>query len=405
MMQNNTSDKVKPLFGSNFTPQKGISAVKESVPTVVSADQFNSFQNDAFSVAISKPANQEVAPMKTPSSVPSTSIAFAMSQDDISNFGADIQQNVSNFTDSILQNVKTQNTGEIGDGLVKIVNTARQFNISDLNQTSSNVPFIGKFIDKIKASRNNVESKFNSLSDQIEHVVKELDTAVVGLQARNNVLEEVYVNNMAEFKDLENIIHSGKSLLETENARYAQQLATFQASGEISPEKNQLFSDWNASIKRFEKRLYDLESIKAMALQTMPEIRLIQNNNRMLIEKFNTAKTLTIPQWKKQFIIGVALNEQKVATQLANTVDNATNEFYKKNAELLGQNSIESAKINQRAIIDIESLEFMHNTLINTFSELTKIEAEGQEKRKQNSKKLEEMSKDLHAKLVSNKKK
>ena len=393
--------KVKPLFGeTKDLAQSQILEVKDH-----EISRFNPEQKFAFQSAISQ-GHGAVVPaqvVKTPSKS-NMPIAFVMSQEEISNFGSDIQQNVSSFTDSILQNVKTQNSGEIGDGLVKIVNTARQFNISELNNTSSKVPFLGKFIDKLKASRNNIESKFNSLSEQIEHVVKELDISVVGLEARNKVLEDVYVANMSEYKDLENIILAGNSLLEAETQRYNQTLAEFRASNEMSPEKNQLFSDWNAGIKRFEKRLYDLESIKAMALQTMPEIRLIQNNNRMLVEKFNTAKSLTSPQWKKQFIIAVALNEQKAATQLATTIDNATNDFYKKNAELLGQNSIEAAKINQRAIIDIESLELMHNTLINTFSELTKIEAEGQEKRKQNTKKLEEMSKDLHTKLVTNRK-
>jgi uncharacterized protein YaaN involved in tellurite resistance len=132
----------------------------------------------------------------------------------------------------------------------------------------------------------------------------------------------------------------------------------------------------------------------------MPEIRMIQSNNQMLIEKFNNAKSLTIPAWKKQFVLAVSLDEQKKAANLAKTIDDATNDFYKANADMLGENAISVARSNQRSIIDLESLQHMQNTLISTFEEMKKIDAEGVQHRTQLSNAIGSMKKELYQKLV-----
>ena len=137
-----------------------------------------------------------------------------------------------------------------------------------------------------------------------------------------------------------------------------------------------------------------------MAVHAMPEIRMIQSNNQMLIEKFHNAKTLTIPAWKKQFVLAVSLDEQKKAANLAQTIDDATNDFYKANADMLGENAISVARTNQRSIIDLESLQHMQNTLISTFDEMKKIETEGEQKRRELSNAITGMKKDLYQKLV-----
>ena len=319
----------------------------------------------------------------------------------ISSYGAQAQDNVGKFADQVLEYVKTSNSGEVGPKLVQIVGIARELNISDLNGTTSKIPLIGGLIDSFRKKRERFVSKFTTLKDQIDNIIKELDVTSANLGNRNKLLEQLYEHNMQEYKQLEILVAEGKEFVEQQRQEFEMQRDEAVATGKMAdPVVAQNYTDWKSSIDRFEKRVSDLEAIKMMAIQAMPEIRMIQSNNQMLIEKFSNAKTLTIPAWKKQFVLAVSLDEQKQAATLAQTVDDATNEFYRNNAKLLGENSINVAKSNQRSIIDLESLEVMNSTLINTFQEMRTIEDEGQKHRKEMSNRMTQMKDELYQKLV-----
>ena len=319
----------------------------------------------------------------------------------VSNYGAQAQDQVGKFADQVLEYVKTSNSGEVGPKLVQIVGIARELNISDLNGNTSKIPLIGPLIDSFRKKRERFVSKFTSLKDQIDNIIKELDVTSANLGNRNKLLEQLYEHNMQEYKELEVLVDQGKAFVQQQREEFMLQRDAAVLSGQINdPVVAQSYTDWKASIDRFEKRVSDLEAIKMMAIQAMPEIRMIQSNNQMLIEKFNNAKTLTIPAWKKQFVLAVSLDEQKQAANLAQTVDDATNEFYRNNAKLLGENAISVAKSNQRSIIDLESLEVMQSTLINTFEEMQNIENEGQKHRAQMSTRMTQMKDELYQKLV-----
>src|SRR5690606_25947127 len=135
--------------------------------------------------------------------------------------------------------------------------------------------------------------------------------------------------------------------------------------------------DLNHVCNNLEKRLHDLHVLQQSALQTLPMIRIIQANNLMLVDKFYAIKNITIPAWKNQITLAISLNEQKNSVQLANTIDDATNELLRRNADLLHQNSVDTAKANQRSVIDIETLEHVQNTLIKTVNDVIQIQQEG----------------------------
>lgn len=319
----------------------------------------------------------------------------------ISNYGAKAQENVAKFADEVLEYVKTSSTGQVGDKLVSIVSIAKELNVSDLNGTSSKIPLIGGLIDSFNKKRDKFVSKFNSLKDQIDKVIGELDNTNTALEKRIKLLDQLYDHNMAEYQELEALITDGKEFLTLQQQTFEEQRNAAVLTGKINdPIVAQSYTDWQARIGRFSKRISDLEACQMMAVHAMPEIRMIQSNNQMLIEKFNNAKTLTIPAWKKQFVLAVSLDEQKKAAHLAQTIDDATNDFYKANADMLGENAISVARSNQRSIIDLESLQHMQTTLISTFEEMKKIEAEGEAQRKQMSASIGNMKKELYQKLV-----
>ena len=319
----------------------------------------------------------------------------------VSNYGSSAQDNVAKFADEVLEYVKTSSTGQVGDKLVSIVSIAKELNVSELNGTASKIPFIGGLIDKLNARREKFVSKFNSLKDQIDKVVSELDTTNSALANRIKLLDQLYDHNLAEYHELEQLIKDGKVFLTEQRETFELQRNEATLNGQINdPIAAQSYTDWQNAIARFEKRISDLEAVQMMTVHAMPEIRMIQSNNQMLIEKFNNAKTLTIPAWKKQFVLAVSLDEQKKAANLAQTIDDATNDFYKANANMLGENAISVARSNQRSIIDLDSLQHMQNTLISTFEEMKKIDAEGVQHRAQLSNAIGSMKKELYQKLV-----
>lgn len=320
---------------------------------------------------------------------------------EVATYGATAQNNVAKFSDEILAHVKTSSVGEVGNKLVSIVTIAKELNVSDLNETSSKIPFIGGIIDSFSKKKNKFVAKFNSLKEQIDTVVAEIDKTSASLEKRIAMLEDLYIHNMDEYKQLEVLIKDGQELaaIQRQQMLFATEEAKLNGTA-TDPLVAQNLVDWQNAISRFEKRLSDLGAIQMMTVHTMPEIRLIQSNNSMLIEKFKSAKSFTIPAWKKQFVLAVSLDEQKKASNFANSVDDATNEFYQANAKLLGENSIAVAKANQRSIIDLESLQVMQTTLISTFEEMKSIEAEGEKKRVEMSVAIGAMKKELYEKLV-----
>jgi len=311
----------------------------------------------------------------------------------VANYGAHASDAINKYADDVLANVRTSTMDTVGPKLIEIVEIAKELDPQDL-LGASKLPIIGGFISKFVKSKDRFVAKFNTLSDQIDKVMHEIDRTSLVLDKGIAMLEDLYASNMVEYNELEVLIKDGDAIIAEENQRLADAKVAMPANP--TPIETQQLADWQQAVKRFEKKIADLRSIQMLCVQTMPEIRLIQSGNELLVEKFKTAKTHTIPTWKKQFVLAVELDKQKKGAQLSETVDNATNEFAKRNADLLGQNAVLVAKQAQRAVIDIETLEHCQAALVNTFKELNQIEAAGDASRKAAAIKIENMKVGLH---------
>lgn len=318
-------------------------------------------------------------------------------------YGAASQEKIANFEDTVLKHIKTSSSGEIGKKLVQIIGIAQQLNISEINGTSSGIPLIGRLIDSFKRNREKFISHFNSLADQIDRVVAEIDASTDSLKSRIEVLEELYKQNTEEYELLDRDIRDGKAFITKQKSEWTNQRAEAEALGYLTdPVVVQSYNDWKRQIEMFAQRVSDLEAAQMIAVQTWPEIRMIQSSNQLLINKFSNAKTLTIPMWRKQFTMAASLEETKKGADIADFVDNASNEFYKNTAKLLGETTTQVARASQRSIIDLSSLQTMQNSLINTFDELKKISEEGEKKREEMSIAIVGMKNQLRQKLASN---
>lgn len=313
-------------------------------------------------------------------------------------FASDTSTQLGSFVNDVLSHVKVNDVGDAGTKLVDIVTKARGLNISALNQTNSKIPLIGGIIDSFKTKREVVVSQFNTLADEIDTVTRELQSTNNALSRRIEQLDEFYELNRQRIHELDAKIDHGQAIVVDEKASMQALAASID---QTDPLAMQELTDWNKAIIRFEKRLADLFILRSAAIQALPMIRLIQNNNASFVEKFNTSIEMTIPEWKKQFVIATALAEQKKAAVLAKTIDDTTNDLYKRNFEMLNETSVAAATASNRQVIDIETLKQANDLLISTFIEIKKIDDEGTKARQELPRQLEELNKQMYSALIS----
>lgn len=234
--------------------------------------------------------------------------------------------------------------------------------------------------------------RFQDVRTQIDTLVEEVDAMQAGLAARNEALEDSFVSVREEHEQLEIHMAAGEQTLGVLRQRIG---AMADAGGD--PMAQQARNDLQAAVNALEKRIADMKVLQHSAMQQLPMIRMVQTNNRMLIEKFHTIRELTVPAWKRQFMLALSLNEQKSAVQLANSIDDATNQFLLENAKLLKENTLSTARANQRLVIDVETLRQVHDSLVETMQEVIRINADGVKARAAVSNDLRQMREALAA--------
>ncbi len=198
-----------------------------------------------------------------------------------------------------------------------------------------------------------------------------------------------------EYKQLGIYIAAGK----LKQQEIQQQISEFSAQPQDQTTTQKIY-DLNHLANNLEKRVSDLQVLQQSAMQTLPMIRIIQSNNLMLVDKFYAIKNITLPAWKNQISLAISLNEQKNSVQLANSIDDATNELLRRNADLLHQNSVDTAKANQRSVIDIETLEHVQNTLIKTVNDVIQVQKEGMQKRAEATTRLRALQENLNQLVI-----
>lgn len=315
----------------------------------------------------------------------------------LSELGRQSGQSISQYSDHILKQVKQNDLDEMGSKLGEVVVQARSLNLSELTEQRSKIPLIGGFLNRMKSNKEGFVLKFQSVDTHIQKIMHELSAGERGLTSRNQMLEQMFGHTLQEFEMLGVSIVTGKiKLAELEQNIQQQQLSNLNPS----PQQAQEISDLKQLAARLDKRVGDLNALQMSAMQTLPMIRMIQHNNQTLVEKFHNVRELTLPAWKRQFMLAISLLEQKKAAELAQNIDDSTNEFLRKNAELLQQNSVSTARINQRAVIDIETLEHVQQTLIATIEEVQNIQKQGFDNRRDAESRIRNLQQELKDRLT-----
>ncbi|WP_413523513.1 toxic anion resistance protein [Latilactobacillus curvatus] len=319
-------------------------------------------------------------------------------QQAVLNYGAQAQKKLGAFSQTMLNQVQSQETGEIGDALTSLMYRLNEANPDELRAEDSNV--FKRMFGKIKKSVYEITAKYQKIGAQIDGIAVKLDKEKNALMRDNETLETLYAKNKAYFDALNIYIAAGQlkiQELETTTIPEAMERAKNDDNQMVVQEVN----DLNQFKNRLEKRTYDLELARQITLQQAPQIRLIQNTNQALAEKIQASINTAIPLWKNQVAIALTLLRQKDAVTAQRQVSETTNDLLKKNSAMLKMSSIETAKENERGVVDIETLQKTQNDLVETLQETLKIQQEGREKRQVAEKELNHMENDLREHLLA----
>lgn len=314
-----------------------------------------------------------------------------MSHNAVAEYGKNIATKTSGYTDELLNLVQNKELDTTGQKLNQVVQVAQQLNSSSILNKKKSSGFLGGLISKMKGAKQNFDQHFNSTKEQIDVLVKEIETSQSGLKTRVDTLDKMFQGVQEEYRQLGIYIAAGK-LKEQE---IQQHIAHLTAQTQDQPTVQKVY-DLNHLANNLEKRVSDLQVLQQSAMQTLPMIRIIQSNNLMLVDKFYAIKNITLPAWKNQISLAISLHEQKNSVQLANSIDDATNDLLRRNADLLHQNSVATAKANQRSVIDIETLEHVQNTLIKTVNDVIQVQKEGMQKRAEATTRLRALQENLN---------
>lgn len=290
-------------------------------------------------------------------------------------YGADAQAKITQFSDMALEKVRTKDLGSVGDTLSSLVVELKSF---DPNEQKKG--FFGLF-KKAGTSIAELKAKYDKAEVNVEKVVDVLEGHQITLTKDIAVLDEMFKANMTNFKQLSLYIVAGKKKLEeVQNVTIPAMQAKAAETGAM--EDAQAANDYANLANRFEKKLHDLDLTRTVSLQMGPQIRLIQNNDTLMVEKIQTTLLNTIPLWKSQMVLALGLAHSEQAMQAQKAVSDTTNELLKKNAELLKQTTVGVAQESERGIVDIETLKHTNQMLIDTLDEVVKIQNDGRAKRK-----------------------
>lgn len=291
-------------------------------------------------------------------------------------FGAPAQKEIAQFSDSILAKVRAKDSGEVGELLNNLVAKVKGFDVGEKKSFVSKIPILGSLVDKGE----NIMQGYEKLSTQVEKIQAGLERSKVKLMEDVVMFDTLYEKNLNYFKDLQLYIRAGEEKVDEMRSVTLPKLKT-QAAQKNDPMAVQVVADFEQSVDRFEKKIHDLKLSKTIAIQTAPQIRLIQNNDRVLIDRVQSAIYHTIPLWKNQMVIALGLTRQQEVIQMQRAVSDATNDLLRRNAEMLKQNTIDTARENERGIVDIDTVKKVNEDLISTIEETVKIQQEGRAKR------------------------
>ena len=312
-------------------------------------------------------------------------------------FGADAQKKIADFSQTALDAVKTQDTGEVGKILVDLVAELKGF-----QKDSEEPKGLSRLFSKAEDKFTRMKARYSKVSVNVESIANSLESYQAQLLKDVSMFDRLYDQNSDYFHQLTLYIIAGDKKLKQIRATELQELRD-KAAASGDPMDAQKANDLAAQCDRFEKKLYDLKLTRQVAIQMAPQIRLLQNNDSLLVERIQSTLSNTLPLWKSQMVIALGLHHSQEALKAQTAVTDMTNELLRKNSEALKVGTIQTAREAERGIIDIETLVQTNQDLIDTISEVMEIQSQGHEKRLEAEKKLYSMEAELKKKLLSTK--
>ena len=310
-------------------------------------------------------------------------------------YGTNAQKGIAKFSDEILSEVRSKDTGEVGDLMRDLLVKVNDADIQNFGEKS----FLDKFFGGPKKQVEKYLAKYQNMETQIDKISAKLESARMGLLKDIGVFDKLYEENIAYFKDLERYIIAGEEAIEEMRSETLPALYK-EAESSDEPMAMQVVRDFEDNVNRFEKRIFDLKTSKAVALQTAPQIKLIQNNDQLLADKITDSINNTIPLWKSQVVIALGLNRQQEIVEMQREVSDTTNELLRRNSENLRNSTVEIQKEAQRSTIDVQTIKEVNQNLIATIEESMQIQEDAKNQRKEAEKELVMVQEELRNELA-----
>ena len=312
-------------------------------------------------------------------------------------YGTPAQSKLLTFSNSMLEHVQKKDVGEVGDIISDLMKKLNELSPDELKTEKPS--FFARMFGKLSGSVQEALSKYQKTGAQIDRISVKLDRSKNVLLSDIVILEKLYETNKEYFQALNVYIAAGEIKLEE---LYEQTIPALKKSAELSNDqmKFQEVNDMRQFAERLDKRLHDLKLSREITIQSAPQIRLIQNTNQALVEKIQSSIMTAIPLWKNQVAIALTLIRQRHAVEAQKQVSKTTNDLLLKNSEMLKVNTIETAKENERGLVDIETLKNTQANLISTLEETLRIQEEGRHKRRHAEQELAVMENELKQKLL-----
>lgn len=312
-------------------------------------------------------------------------------------YGIGAQRKLTEYTDSILSTVKSKDGGEVGNLLSDLAIEIKSLDTDSLTAEGffEKIPIIKNTIHSVKK----LKERYTKAEVQIDRIETALEKARMDMLKDIGVFDIMYQENLNCFKELEMYIQAGKERIEEIKQDTIPSLQA-EAAASGNPMDAQLVKDFQDTVDRFEKKIYDLELSRTISIQSAPQIKLIQNNDRVLVDKIQTAILNTIPIWKSQFVIAMGLSNQQRVLKMQQEITETTNAMLVKNAELLKTNTIQTAKESNRGVVDVKTLAKVNENLLSTIDETIRIQKEGRQKRQAAEQELQRIETQLKNKLV-----
>ena len=308
-------------------------------------------------------------------------------------YGSAAQKKLSDFSESALSNVRTKDLGEVGDLVTDLVGELKGFDVDE------DEGGIRGFFKKSANKLTNLKSRYDKAEVNVNKICGVLENHQVQLLKDIAMLDKMYEKNLTNYKELGMYILAGKKKLQNVREQVLpQMIEKAQQTGDAAD--SQAANDMAAFCDRFEKKIHDLELTRMISIQTAPQIRMIQNNDNVMVEKIQTTLVNTIPLWKNQMVLALGIAHSTEAAQAQRQVTDITNALLKQNAEKLHMASVETAREAERGIIDIETLKHTNKMLIETLDEVVKIQNDGRQKRREAEQELGRIEGELKQKLL-----